>query len=296
VLKTFAMRHSIIIGAAKSGTTSLYNWLIQHPKIIGCLQKEPSYFSGGFANGSDLAGYKKLFSPPSLVAGQDVVALEASTAYTKYPEYPSAAAFIRATIPDSKLIYIMRNPFDRIRSHYNFTFANNQVYNFHVRKKIRLKQPREIPELAAISDYFLQLSFYDFFFDRGQMLLLDFDEIKDNPLGAVQKVFRFLDVEPCECIAFKAANITSSKTVFTSLESVRRLIPHFLSSKIPLNFKHAVKTVENKFFGKLPIDALPCHMHSLSESDYDFYLNMLSPSMERLSQAYGVDVARWGFK
>lgn len=293
------MRHAIIVGAAKSGTTSLYNWLIQHPKIIGCLiHKEPSYFSGPFGNGNDLVEYKKLFSPPSLVPGEDIVALEASTDYTKYPEYPSAATFIQATIPDSRLIYIMRNPFDRILSHYNFAFANAQVYNYSIRKSIRLKLPREIPELAAISDYFLQLSFYDFFTERGQMLLLDFDEIKDNPLSTVQKVFRFLDVEPCERIAFEAANVTASRNSVTHLELIRRLIPYCLSSRIPLNFKHVVKTVENKLFDKykLPMDELPCHMHSLSESDYDFYLNMLSPAMERLSEAYGVDVARWGFK
>ena len=291
------MKHAIIVGSAKSGTTSLYNWLIQHPKIIGCIEcKEPRYFSGPFGSGSDLAEYKKLFSPPSLVAGQDLVALEASTDYTKYPEYPSAASFIRATIPDSKLIYIMRNPFDRILSHYNFSFATANSYNYSIRKRIRLRMPREIPELAAISDYSLQLSFYDFFFERGQMLLLDFDEIKDNPLRTVQKVFRFLDVEPCQRIVFKAANINSSVNSITRLELFRRFIPYPLSSRIPLDVKRIVKSVERKLFAPLPMGELPCHLHSLSESDYDFYFNMLSPSMERLCQIYGIDVAKWGFK
>ena len=93
------MRHSIIIGSAKSGTTSLYSWLIQHPRIIGCLRdKEPRYFSGPSGNSSDIAEYANLFAQPSVGAVEDVVALEASTDYTKYPEYPSAAAFIRATI------------------------------------------------------------------------------------------------------------------------------------------------------------------------------------------------------
>ena len=291
------MRHAIIIGSAKSGTTSLYKWLIQHPDIIGCLRtKEPQFFSGPHGNSSDIDEYKALFVDSLFADRENIVMLEATTCYTKYPQYPSAAAFIQKSFPEVKLIYIMRNPFDRIVSHYNYSFANPPIFNYSQRKNIPLKQPRDIPELAAISDYFLQLSFYNFFYERGHLLLLDFDEIIDNPSNNIQKVFRFLDVKPFEAITIDASNVTSSENAITSVESLRRKLPYSVSSRIPIRLKHVFKTFEMSFFKSLPSNQLPCYLNSLSDADYDFYLKMLSPSMMRLSESYGVDVSKWGFK
>lgn len=77
------MRFCIILGAMKAGTTSLFNYLAQHPEISPCSTKEPFYFSHHY--------HKNPNKYLSLWPKQDwehKVLLEGSTSYTKYPSKP----------------------------------------------------------------------------------------------------------------------------------------------------------------------------------------------------------------
>ena len=115
----------LIIGAAKSGTTSLYSYLNQHPQVYFSPFKEPRFFA--------LEGKEVNYQGPSQVVNQkaintideyeklfagvtDEVAIgEASTLYLYSPEAP---AKIKQYIPQVKLIAILRNPIDRAYSGY----------------------------------------------------------------------------------------------------------------------------------------------------------------------------------
>ena len=105
--------HFIIIGAAKSGTTTLYKYLSQHPQIYLPQIKEPSFFAKRYHKGVDW--YESLFAEAK--TGQ--LCGEASTPYTHWlshkPEIPQLMAEL---LPQVKLIYIMRNPIDRAYSQY----------------------------------------------------------------------------------------------------------------------------------------------------------------------------------
>lgn len=116
----------ILIGAAKSGTTSLYHYLKQHPGIYMSPVKEPKYFSlvGSqldFSGPGDtliqrgttttLEDYRQLFedAPAHSLCG------EASTIYL---DDPQAAARIMEAIPQAKLMVVLRHPADRAYSAY----------------------------------------------------------------------------------------------------------------------------------------------------------------------------------
>ncbi len=115
-----------IIGAAKSGTTSLYYYLKNHPQIYMSPVKEPEFFSftgqkidrkdmrlapGIFAI-TERNDYEALFKDV-----KDEVAIgEASPSYIYVPEVP---ARIKAMIPDPKFIAILRHPAERAFSHFN---------------------------------------------------------------------------------------------------------------------------------------------------------------------------------
>ncbi len=116
----------LVIGAAKSGTTALHEYLKQHPQIYMSPQKEPHFFSlegkkVDFRGPGDkreeqlnnsvtnIEDYRKLFQGVS----NEIAIGESSTSYLNNPEAPER---IRHYIPNAKLIAILRNPVARAYS------------------------------------------------------------------------------------------------------------------------------------------------------------------------------------
>jgi hypothetical protein len=100
----------LIVGAARSGTTSLCYWLKQHPEVFMPDNKEPSYFVNGYGV-SNWDIYVSLFK-----AGEGKRAIgEASTAYLSAPEAPK---WIRKMLGQVRIIILLRNPVERALSLY----------------------------------------------------------------------------------------------------------------------------------------------------------------------------------
>jgi Sulfotransferase domain len=102
-----------IVGAAKSGTTSLYKYLIQHPSVFMPDLKEPHFFGEWHPSTAvtDLAKYLDLFAG----APKEIQAGEATTAYL-YSR--TAAQEIKRFQPHAKILMVLRNPVDRAYSNY----------------------------------------------------------------------------------------------------------------------------------------------------------------------------------
>jgi hypothetical protein len=106
-----------MVGAPKSGTSSLYQYLMQHPDVFMSDPKEPHFFYNRSAPGSpvlvgkDLDPYLKLFEEVS----EQVRAGEASTSYLWLT---NAAQEISRLQPEAKIIILLRDPVDRAYSHY----------------------------------------------------------------------------------------------------------------------------------------------------------------------------------
>jgi cytochrome P450 len=109
VLGRGALPNAIIIGAMKCGTTSLFDYLIQHPDVCGSRTKELHFFDNQYARGE--RWYRANFAP----RGERVL-LESSPYYLFHPLAPERAA---ALVPGAKLIVLLRDPADRAYSHYN---------------------------------------------------------------------------------------------------------------------------------------------------------------------------------
>ncbi len=108
----------LVVGAMKCGTSSLHNYLARHPDIFMSAEKELNFFTGS-NSGQSLDWYKAQFPVDAPVRG------ESSQNYSKRhnPLFPGAAEAIKAVIPDTKLIYLVRDPIERYRSH--------KVENYH---------------------------------------------------------------------------------------------------------------------------------------------------------------------
>ncbi len=178
-------RFAIVIGAMKSGTTSLFRHLGTHPEVLPCRVKEPKFFSDEkkWAYGFDW--YRSLWDQRET---DHRIALEASTDYTKHPAISSPARRIAEAPGEFRLIYILRNPLDRIESHHTHAYERGWT-----------EQPLEdgaVEHHVNVSRYAMQLDRYLEHFDREAILLLDFEELERDPLTLMRRVCGFLEINP----------------------------------------------------------------------------------------------------
>lgn len=191
----------LIIGAMKAGTTSLHHSLNYHPDIYMSSIKEPDFFL-------DHPLYLKRF--PYIQNKESLLFLmlkrfqgesyfgESSTAYTNGPEIGlEAPKNIRNLNPQMKIIYILRNPFARIHSHY-FHCLQRQIYSENLNSILERD-----PTFLNRSLYFYQISRYLPFFDKKQIHILLFEEWIKTPTTLLQNIFRFLEVDPFKEIKIK---------------------------------------------------------------------------------------------
>lgn len=175
----------LIIGAAKSGTTSLYKMLEAHPRVYMPALKEPQFFSNREIHAQGLEWYQSLFA----AAAPDQVCGEASTTYSRWPHTEDAAMAIAESLPEVKLIYIMRNPVDRAYSH----------YSHHMRLNVTKTFEEALKEDDIYTDcgmYYAQIQRYLRFFSKQQFLFLLFDDFTEDPSTVIEKICRFLDIPP----------------------------------------------------------------------------------------------------
>jgi hypothetical protein len=114
---TIKLPNFFILGAGRSGTTTLYFMLRDHPEIFLPTPKEPSFFSEPFQVIRNPIRYAKLFEN----AGDATAVGDASHAYLTHPD---AAATLQAFFPEAKFVLTFRNPADRALAMYSYMLEN----------------------------------------------------------------------------------------------------------------------------------------------------------------------------
>jgi hypothetical protein len=174
----------IVIGAQKCGTTSLHYYLDQHPEIAMSRPKELNFFSRD-AWERGVAWYAAQFKPGAAIRG------ESSPSYTFYPRHRGVAERMYSIVPDAKLIYLVRDPIDRIVSHYLHDYVSGVE---HRGIEEALADPNR-DRFLAVSKYFMQLEQYLAFYPRSSVLVLTHDELLHDRTGTMRQVFDFLGVD-----------------------------------------------------------------------------------------------------
>ncbi len=158
----------LIIGAAKSGTTSLYNYLVQHACITPCFRKEVHFFDYYYREGVDW--YRSFFPVRNrkLRPGCDrMLSGESSPYYLYHPLAPQRA---REVVPDARLFVLLRNPVDRAVSHYNHRVRAGKedlaMEEAFAREPARIAGEAE--RLASGSVNFSFEHFHHSYLDRGR--------------------------------------------------------------------------------------------------------------------------------
>lgn len=183
-----------LIGAQKSGTTTLAYLLSQHPSICVCEPKEPHFFSTNWSKG--LAWYQDKFSKY-----RDAICVDASTTYSMAPlsvqENPSdTRKFLRgvpqriySTNPNAKFIYLLRDPVERTYSGYWHRFTNGREQkNFE-------EAIRNDSFYLDVSNYYGQLELWLEYFPTESFLFLLFEDMKNNPEQVAKDCFKFIGLD-----------------------------------------------------------------------------------------------------
>lgn len=174
-----------IIGAMKSGTTSLHQYLARHPDAFMCEPKEPGYFVRELTWSRGLDWYLGLFAE----AGPARIVGESSTHYTKLPTYQGVPERIQAFNPEARLVYVMRDPLERLVSHYW-----HNVRNLHLEAERRPfdQAVRDDPAYLAYSDYALQLTPYLARFGADRIWTVTFEALTRDPARLVGELCGWL--------------------------------------------------------------------------------------------------------
>ncbi|MGH8201348.1 MAG: sulfotransferase family protein [Steroidobacteraceae bacterium] len=181
-----------IIGAMKSGTTSLHEYLNNHPQIAMSTWKEPAFFVEELTLRRGEDWYLSLFESDERYRYVG----ESSTHYTRLPVFQGVAERLFRFNPDARLIYVMRNPLDRIVSHY---WHNTQIRDFkHGGGEPRplLKAVREDPQYLAFGDYARQLEPYIKLFGRKALYVLTLETLVQNPQRELDNIYQWLGLPP----------------------------------------------------------------------------------------------------
>jgi hypothetical protein len=270
-----------VIGASKSGTTSLCELLAGHPDVFVSDPKEPCYFTQAEARGLSQRWYEALFAGS---AGHRAIG-EGSTDYAVVGLHPGIEDRLAAYAPDARLVYIVRHPLERIESQWIQMRSQGEApLDFTA-------AIREVPENIEGNLYWKNVCAYRRAFSEGQLLVLFFDDFQRDPADCVARCFRFLGVEADVDLddPSRPRNPRSVKRADGGLLARLRRLPGFERLRdvlVPEAVRPALKKVLTE-----PIEQRP----AWDRESFEWLVERLHPDALALLRHHGKPDAFWDF-
>ena len=230
----------LIIGAGKSGTTSLYNYLIQHPKIHPAKDKELNYFFRRWTIWYR-PNFPTIFSKfiATKIRKKPFLTGEATPFYLVHPLIPN---LVKNKIPKVKIIVLLRNPIDRAYAQFNHQcrekFETRSFEEAIKNEKIKTREEwaklneagegnldHERFAYLQIGMYYNQLKAWEEYFPKDQFLIMKGEDFFANPSKTVDRVFEFLEVPPHQVNVSQKFNEGKYKEI--GLETRKFLLEYF---------------------------------------------------------------------
>lgn len=207
----------LILGTQKGGTSSLHNYLAQHPEIFMSTPKELHFFDLFYGYG--LAWYKSHFKAAKKEHAQRG---ESSPYYLFHPGVP---ALVKKHLPQAKFIVLLREPVERAYSHFAMERNRGEEPESDFETALLLEKSRLLdaatflennPEssnkahqtysYASRGFYAEQIERWFEYFPKQQFLFLKSEDFFENPKTALAKVYSFLAIEDIYPTKLKAEN------------------------------------------------------------------------------------------
>ncbi len=216
-----------LIGAQKSGTSSLYNALIQHRNIIPSKTKEMFYFGNDINFAKGLNYYKAFFATSLFEKNynrRNKVNAFCCDASTDSFENPFAPERIKKCVPDAKIILMLRNPVQRAFSHYKMSVKLGfEKADFST--ALKFEQQRILNDVDLLThgdhllfkrlayckrgEYYRYIEPWFLHFKRDHILVLKSEDYFLNPSDVFKNVEQFLKINNSKNINFKPVNVST---------------------------------------------------------------------------------------
>lgn len=189
----------LIIGAQKAGSTSLFEYIRYHPELYLPPEKEAPFFDSEVSYEQGIENYLNIYfssAPVNKIWGKST------------PNYMSEVIIpkrIYSTIPDVKIVAVLRNPIDRAYSHYKMIVRRgdeNKSFNHAIAKllkknELEYSRNNSLPNNSYVikGEYYRILKSYYDRFQKDQIAIYFFNDLIQYPLKVVQDIFSFLKVD-----------------------------------------------------------------------------------------------------
>lgn len=271
----------IVPGFAKSGTSSLHKYLDMHPEICMSRVKEPHFFSRNdiYANGAKWHDELFLETDATQFLG------ESSTTYSldKQP-----LMRIKKDLKDPKIIILLRDPIERLLSHYKWMWALNLEHRPILQAVIEEEENGYdahihirgcYPAYKRASNYSHIVPMIIDLFGENNVLLLNTQDLLLKPVDCMSKCFRFLGIREMAIKETMAENQTQDKLFQRTLglTSVARFIPADIKEKnIYVRFRAILTNLLGKRARQTPI-ITPKEVHQIKNilsEDAQYFQNI----------------------
>jgi len=237
--------NALIIGAGRSGTTSLYEFLDAHEGVCFSNVKEVNYFSlpDLYQRGERYyhAFFKKCKSTPVVVSADTYLLMD----YDAIPR-------IHEYNPKMKIIVMLRDPVERAYSSYNYSvnYGHHTAYEDFLDSMEEEKNIREEEDIVSRNNtghfygslYYEHLSRWEAVFPREQILLLKTSDLKDSPQKLTRELYTFLGL-PDRAGTIERTNVAAvpksmkMERLFIDRNhflrrALRKLVPRFIKNLI----------------------------------------------------------------
>lgn len=223
----------IVIGAAKSGTTTLFDLMKDHPEIYMPPEKEVPFFNSNSVFKKGYSWYLKTY----FASAKKTQKIGTITPQYMLGDTKLIAERIRKNSPNVKIVAILRHPIERSFSHFQMLkqrgyFANSfedTTQKFLKRQSDKPEKEKQDSTYFTASIYSKKLRDYLKEFGATNILILYTDELKINPKNVMNKLFRFIDVDP----SYNPSGLGKVSRKGGSSPRLKLLTPGFIF-KIPL--------------------------------------------------------------
>jgi hypothetical protein len=270
----------LVIGAEKSGTTWLKHNLNEHPQVFIPSQKELNFFDKDENYNRGLTHYASYFES----VGDMAVSGEITPGYFHTPEVSAPRIFQH--FPNIRIILILRDPVDRAWSNYNMHYADGRISALFS-DIIDKEHP-----IIKKGFYFSQLQPFLERFPEQNILILNYDRVKNQPTFLLKEIFGFIGVDDSFVPSKSNKVIFSARKARYPLLNSSLALAGDISRKLGFSgkFKGAKRKLRNWVKKNNTVNASKKNM---SEIDKVKLRDLYREDLEKLRQLVGNDFASW---
>jgi hypothetical protein len=261
------MKKIVVIGGMKCGTSSLYHMFKEVDEVALSKFKEPSFFTKRSKNGSEW--YKNQFETTE----KTKYLMDVSPSYSKVHLFPNCAQMIHEYDPETKIIYIVRDPVERIISN---------IYHDLLRGRLTRSQIQSVlasnDNYIKTSAYCLQIMPYIKLFGEKNVLVLQFEELKSNLPVFNKRIADFLEID-FSVSKVAAQNVSENRFLIKFYDAVHSRFGNGLVSQLYFFFWRVINKKVDK--------------PQLSKEELNFIYSNLKNDVEEFISKFQINESAW---